>query len=104
MDRITQIEAFLKDTPGDCFLTHALALEYAKSGNKEKARQLFEENLRRSPEYIATYYHLGQLLEKMELPELALGLYLKGIKQAERVGDQHTRKELQMVYDELAEG
>jgi len=101
MNRITQIEAFLKDSPGDCFLTHALALEYAKAGNNEKARQLFEENLNRSPEYIATYYHLGQLLEKMGFPESAMALYLKGIEQAERVGDLHSRNELQMVYDEL---
>jgi len=101
MDRITQIQKFLEESPDDCFLKHALALEYIKVNDYEKARQFLEENLHHHPEYIATYYHLGQLLEKMDLPENALAVYEAGMKQAREAGDQHTLSELRSVYEML---
>ena len=101
MDRIEQIKAFLNESPEDCFLKHALALEYIKTGEYVKARQYFETNRHQDPQYIATYYHLGQLLEKMELPKEALVIYEEGMKRAKEAGDQHAFSELRSVYDEL---
>ena len=42
--RIEKLQEFLKATPADCFLNHALALEYVKIGDEESARKYFEQN------------------------------------------------------------
>ncbi len=64
MSRIEQLQLFLKDSPDDSFLVHALALEYLKAGDEIKAKYYFEQNLHKAPQYVATYYHLGKLLER----------------------------------------
>jgi len=46
MNKIDQLKEFLKATPKDSFLQHALALEYIKAGDEEAAKQLFENILR----------------------------------------------------------
>ena len=101
MDRIQKLQQFLAEKPDDCFLKHALALEYVKLGQPEKARELFEANLRFNPAYLATYYHLGQLLERSNLPGQALEVYASGMEQARRSGDRHTYNELLQVFTEL---
>ena len=64
MDRIEQLQVFLKATPDDSFLQHALALELIKRGDDNDARILFEKILQREPGYVGSYYHLGKLLER----------------------------------------
>ena len=39
MERIEQLRKFLRDTPNDSFLKHALALEHVKLGDNETAKQ-----------------------------------------------------------------
>ena len=58
-ERIEKLKEFLKASPADCFLNHALALEYVKLGQDEEARKLFDTNLQNDPGYIATYYVLS---------------------------------------------
>ena len=53
-ERIAKLQAFLKESPDDCFLNHALALEYIKSGNETEARLLFEKNMAFDTNYVAT--------------------------------------------------
>jgi tetratricopeptide (TPR) repeat protein len=101
MNHIEQLLELLQDAPDDCFLKHALALEYVKLNAFEKARQLFEENQTFDPGYVATYYHLGQLLEKMNLPEAALAVYEEGMQQAKMQGEEHAYRELRSVQEEL---
>lgn len=101
MNRIEQLQAFLKDSPGDSFLTHALALEYVKAGNEQMAQQCFEQNLQQSPQYVATYYHLGKLLERNGATEEAIRIYSLGMEQASAAGDQHALSELRSVYEDL---
>ena len=48
MDRIDLLKDFIKGSPSDSFLQHALALEYIKIGNDESAKVLFEEILNRA--------------------------------------------------------
>lgn len=102
MDRIEKLLAFLKDSPDDCFLNHALALEYIKLGNDAEAQLLFEKNYAFDPAYVATYYHLGKLYERNGVTEAALRTYEEGMKIAKAAGDQHSYNELQSAYDDLA--
>ena len=101
-DRIERIKAFLKDSPNDGFLHHALALEYVKLGDEAKAREVFEQNLSRDARYLATYYHLGKLHERTGNEKLAMDMYERGMAVAKEAGDNHTFNELRSAYDELA--
>jgi len=102
MNRIDQLQEFLKESPGDNFLMHALALEFLKEGNEEKAAACFEQNLVSNPSYVATYYHFGKLLERSGKTDLAIDIYQQGMKIAETLGDRHAFSELRSVYEELA--
>lgn len=102
MNRIEKILAYLKQTPDDNFLRHALALEYIKQGDDVKARELFEVILSASPDYIGSYYHLGKLLERNNKTEDAIACYEKGMEAAKAANDQHAYNELQAAYEDLA--
>ena len=101
MDRIEKIKEFLKASPTDNFLQHALALEYNKRGEEDKAQILFEEILTRDPGYIGSYYHLAKLLEHTGDTEGAIKWYEKGMEVAQKAGDNHALSELKSAYEEL---
>ena len=100
-ERIEKLKEFLKASPADCFLNHALALEYVKLGQDEEARTLFEINMQNDPGYIATYYHLGKLLERLGAQQEAIVTYESGMKAAKEAKDMHTYNELQGAYEDL---
>lgn len=101
MDRIQKLFDFLKTSPNDNFLKHALALEYIKISETAKARSLFEEILTNSPNYIGSYYHLAKLLEQTGEKENAAAWYEKGMAAAKQAGDNHAYNELQSAYEDL---
>lgn len=86
MDRIEKLKEFLEANPADCFVRHAMALEYIKLGNDEAARGLFEEILNREPGYIGSYYHLAKLLERNDKTEEAIRVYEKEWRKRRRRG------------------
>jgi Tfp pilus assembly protein PilF len=100
-ERINRLKTFLKNTPDDCFLNHALALEYVKQGDDTDARVCFEKNLHTDADYVATYYHLGKLLERAGAQQDAIPVYEKGMEIAKKAGDMHTYNELQGAYEDL---
>src|SRR3954469_6557705 len=101
MHRIHKILALLKESPHDNFLRHALALEYIKLGDDVSARNLFEEILTQSTDYVGSYYHLAKLLERNGETDLAMEWYKKGMQAARQAGDKHTFNELQSAYEDL---
>ena len=101
MDRIEKLNEFLKSNPADSFVQHALALEYIKLGDDEKARKLFEVILQREPGYVGSYYHLAKLMERNDDMVEAIRIYEKGMEEAKRAGDNHSYSELKSAYEEL---
>lgn len=93
---------FLNATPEDSFLQHALALEYIKLGKDPDAKLLFEKILDREPAYIASYYQLGQLLEREGQVASAIDCYQKGMTVAKIVGNNKAFHELRAAWEELA--
>ena len=61
MERIEKIQSMLQENPTDCFLQHALALEYIKMVDDEGAKKLFETILSREPGYVFSNYQLAKL-------------------------------------------
>ena len=100
-ERIEKLNAFLEYSPNDAFLNHALALEYVKAGDEESAKKHFEINLANDAAYVATYYHLGKLLERMGERGAAIDIYEKGMAQAKAAKDMHSYNELQAAYEDL---
>lgn len=94
-DRIETLLQFLVEDPDDAFTQFALAQEYARLDDWERALGYYRALRSRRPAYVGTYYHLGKLLEKLGQHDEALAVYREGIDVAEQAGDQHARAELQ---------
>lgn len=101
MNRIEQLNTFLKESPNDPFLLHAMALECVKIGDDSNAQKFFQQNLDTNINYVATYYHFGKLLERQGQEGAAINIYEAGMKVALQVGDQHAYSELRSIYEEL---
>lgn len=94
---------FLKDDPADSFTRFALAMEFMKSGDDERALEAFEKIVEQDPQYVGTYYHLAALRLRMGRRHEALETYRAGIEVADALRDTHARAELQTALLE-AEG
>jgi Tfp pilus assembly protein PilF len=101
MDRISKLKEYMQTAEKDSFLQHALALEYIKIGDDEEAKKLFNEILKREPTYVGSYYHLGNLLQRIGDPEKALRVYERGMQIARAANDSHSYNELQAAYEDL---
>ncbi len=101
MDKIQKLHDFLKASPNDNFLKHALALEYIKLNDDSQAKELFLDILTQSPDYIGSYYHLAKLLERNLETEAAIQWYEKGMAAAKEAKDHHAYNELQAAYEDL---
>jgi len=99
--RISKLLSFLQENPNDCFINHALGLEYLKEGDVVSAEKHFQHNMNVDPGYVATYYHLGKLFEQTGQKEKAIDTYLKGMELTKSVKDIHTYNELQAAYEDL---
>lgn len=101
MMRIEKLKEFLKSNPEDSFVQHAMALEYIKLGYDEPAKSLFKEILNREPDYIGSYYHLAKLLERNDKTDEAVAVYVKGMEEAKKAGENHAFGELRGAWEEL---
>jgi Tfp pilus assembly protein PilF len=101
MERIDRIKELLAANPGDSFLQHALALEYIKIEEDERAKELFQNLLKDDENYVGSYYHLAKLLERNDQIEDAKAVYEQGMFKAKTAGDMHTYNELRTAYEDL---
>ena len=95
------MKGFLKENSDDSFSRYALALEYVKLGQNDDAVREFERVSTKDPDYVATYYQLGQLYRSMSKPHEAEKTFRTGITVAAKVGDEHTRSELESALEML---
>lgn len=103
MENIEKLLYFLNQNPQDCFLQHALALEYIKAGNENEAQKVFERLLQANPEYVGSYYHLGKLHERKREGPQAMNIYKKGMEMAISLADRHSYNELKSAWETLSE-
>jgi hypothetical protein len=99
VDRISQLEAFAKEDPGDPFNHYALALEYLKA-DATKALAQFEDLLKFHPDYLPTYYPFAHLLIDMKQDVKGEEIFKLGIEKARLLGEMKTLRELQKAYDD----
>ena len=101
MNRIEVLRGFLNDNPNDSFSRYALALEYIKLGRNDEALREIESVVKNDPGYVATYYQLGQLYQKLGQKHEAEKTLRTGITVAAKAGDEHTRSELEAALEAL---
>ena len=100
-NRLDALKNMVAQNPNDSFSRYGLAMEYARSGDLEQAVEEYRALLAANPNYPAAYFHGGQALEKLGRREEARALYLQGIETTTRLGDLHTRSEIQAALDLL---
>ncbi len=92
--RLNQLLAFHQENPEDSFILFALAKEYEKNEDYDKALLHYTLLVEKDVNYVGTYYHYGKLKEALGHLEEALEIYQKGMSIAKNSGDQHALGEL----------
>ena len=100
MNRLEKLLEFIQNEPNDEFLKYALATEYLRLNNTEKALSYYEDLVNNHPNYTGTYYHLGKLYEALNRKQDAIDIYEKGMQITKEKRDNHAFSELQAVYRE----
>ena len=100
MNRLEKLLEFIQNEPNDEFLKYALATEYLRLNNTEKALSYYEDLVNNHPGYTGTYYHLGKLYEALNRKQDAINIYEKGMQITKEKRDNHAFSELQAVYRE----
>jgi len=98
--RISLLEEYIKESPGDPFLHYALALELRQTDPARTAR-LFTYLLAKHPDYLGTYYQAGIFYATHNQPDLAIQTIQKGMQLAQALGEWKTKNELAALLEEL---
>src|SRR5580698_5401352 len=99
--RLDKLIEFIKNEPNDEFLKYALATEYLRLNQADKALTYYEDLINNHPNYTGTYYHLGKLYEALNRKDDAVKTYETGMRITKEKRDNHAFSELQAVYREL---
>jgi tetratricopeptide (TPR) repeat protein len=100
INRLDKLLEFIKNEPNDEFLKYALATEYLRLNQVDKALEYYEDLVNNHPQYSGTYYHLGKLYEALNRKDDAVKTYEKGMEITKAKRDNHAFSELQAVYRE----
>jgi tetratricopeptide (TPR) repeat protein len=93
-ERLELVLSMLEKNPDDTFLNYAAALEFKKHGKTEKSIEILTKLIHNHPDYLPSYYQLGQLYEAAGNPEKAIEIYLQGKTVAEQQKDVKTLGEI----------
>jgi len=101
MDRLDKLLKHLESDPKDSFLIFAVAKEYEKRNQLNKALSYYSNLKSVDPEYIGLYYHLAKFYEMITEDLLAMNTYKEGVELAKKLGDFHSLSELNTALTNL---
>lgn len=97
--RLNMIQDMLEESPEDTFLHFALAKEYEKMGEHNKALIPYEWIRENDPDYVGMYYHLAAVAIELDKPaEYIVKAFEEGVACANKLGDHHALAELKNAY------
>jgi tetratricopeptide (TPR) repeat protein len=99
--RREMLEEFLRKNPTDAFARYGLAMECVRTEENELAAQHFRALLEAHPDYVAGYYHFGQLLARLGRQEEAYNTYKSGMEAARKAGNTHALSEMEEALRSL---
>ncbi len=100
-ERLKKLLEWEEQKPDDAFLKFAIAQEYVSGSRFEEALKYYEDLFTRFPDYLPTYYQLGNLLQRQNESERAIEIYKNGTEVAKQVNDFKTLRELQEAINLL---
>lgn len=100
-DRITQLTLLLQEQPGDAFLMYCMALELAQSQGVTIGISHLTHLIAAQPDYLPSYYQLGQWLESIGKVNEAKVVYEQGINLATQLGKVKILGELKTALEGL---
>ncbi|MBX7226821.1 MAG: hypothetical protein K1X55_12385 [Chitinophagales bacterium] len=101
-DRITLLQNRLAENNKDTFALFALAKEYEKINDPQRAIALYLQLKDVDENYLGLYFHLGKSYENQQLTKNALETYRQGMECAKKLGDFHALSELQNAFQNLS--
>ena len=101
IERLEALRTMLIADPANTLARYGLAMELVKTGDVDAGLNEFGYLMQHHPDYAAAYYHAGRALEGQGRIEEAREVMEKGVEVTTRIGDQHTRSELQAALDML---
>jgi thioredoxin-like negative regulator of GroEL len=99
--RRQQLEAMLAESPGDPELRYFLAMDYATSGEDERAAEALGRLTADSPDYVPAFVQAGQILARLGRDDEARAAFRAGIAAANRTGNAHAAGEMEAFLDSL---
>ena len=99
--RLDLLAERVQKNPKDLLARYGLAMEYAQQGDHDQALENFRFLLEANPDYVAAYYQAGRLLQKMGQVQQAREMLRQGILVSARVGDLHSKSELEAALAEF---
>ncbi|TVR81673.1 MAG: tetratricopeptide repeat protein [Chitinophagaceae bacterium] len=101
--RLNELIILLKENPNDPFLKFGIAMEHLKSKNYPESLKFFQDLVDNHPDYSGTYFHMGQLYERMGKEKKAMEVYQKGMKVTKRKKEMKDYEELKEAFFLLME-
>lgn len=92
--RMQQIADMLAEMPDDHELRYMLAMEHVSAGDDGAAVAVFEELMRRAPDYPPGYHQAARALARLDRLDEARAVLRRGIPVAQARGDAHTAGEM----------
>jgi tetratricopeptide (TPR) repeat protein len=100
-NRLEALKQMVAQDENNSFARYGLAMEYANRGEFTEAIEQFNRLLGKDQTYVAAYYHAGQALEKLGKVDEARSMYERGLEACQKVGDLHTRAEIEAALNLL---
>jgi predicted Zn-dependent protease len=92
----------LTQDPNNVLARYGLAMEYANSGQADRALDEFGKLLSANPDYAAGYFMAAQTLVKANRSDEAKKMLVDGMAAAQRKRDSHAESEMQAMLDEIS--
>lgn len=99
--RRQMLEQFVEKNPNDAFGRYGLAMECFKEKDFAAAETHFKELIAAHPDYIATYYQFGRMLDSQNRYDEARKILAEGVARAAKANDVHAAQEMQAALDEM---
>jgi len=96
MDKRKRLETLLKEDPKDAFLLFAMAKEWEKY-DIQISEKFYLQLKTIHPDYLALYYHLGDLYFQNNNFISAQSILQEGLQIAKEQGDKKTEGEIQQL-------
>jgi tetratricopeptide (TPR) repeat protein len=101
VNRRAKLEEMLKSSPDDPFLHYGLAMEHRTDGQLPEALACLTRAIECDANYVAAYFHQGQILAERGETEAARQILREGIRVARQSGDGHAAEEMSGLLESL---